>query len=143
MGEAPLFKPLAFLFLLAAPPAQAGVCDRYSPCDTGGNIFARATEVLALNLLNRNHEIHGYCSSACTMYLGVDDSCVDPEAVLGFHSARFRGLGRNDLLNRVVADHYPREIRRWFWEGPAHTTSTTRVTGAFLNWHFGIELCDD
>lgn len=83
--------------------------------DRGGLI---ATYVARVAAEKRPVWIEGYCASACTMYLAAKDVCVFPDARLHFHgpSSYGRRLTAADFeyWSRVMADHYPPSLARWF-----------------------------
>jgi hypothetical protein len=98
---------LAVLFALVAGSAQAD--SRPPPMhDTGGSVLARAMEIADLR---GPFPIRGYCSSACTMYLGYPGTCVYPGATFGFHavSRDFTGLAQP-----LYESHLPPGLREWY-----------------------------
>lgn len=106
--------------------------------DRGGGVTRRAALIDRIRALRRPVEIRGpLCLSACTMYLGAGDVCVDPGVTFGFHgpSASGRPISRPSFehYSRVMADHYPPGLRRWFIETARHRTSGYyRISGARL-----------
>jgi hypothetical protein len=60
--------------------------------DRGGIVGNRARQIAQLDAAGRSVEIHGdICLSSCTMYLGVEDVCVNPKTRFGFHGPSYYG----------------------------------------------------
>lgn len=105
--------------------------------DLGGSIRVRLAEIDALRARGERVRILGTCVSACTLYLGLPDTCVAPSARLGFHgpSAATRGLPlprrEFERVSAIMAGHYPARLRRWFWtEGRMRTDGYVTLSGA-------------
>lgn len=81
-------KTFAFLaFLLASSSAMAGTSAGYGM----GGQFTRFDPVVAEH--NRSGElfrIEGHCQSACTLFLGIKNVCVERGAQLLFHAGHDR-----------------------------------------------------
>lgn len=116
---------LSCLLLVAAPglmPGQAlaapGV--KVIQYDMGGDVEQRIREVARLRVLGTTVRIEGICVSACTLYLGLPNSCVMTNATLGFHGPRTGipgiPLPREDFerVSSTMASYYPGQIRTWF-----------------------------
>lgn len=91
--------------------------------DNGGPVAARFAEMRGMTGV----EISGVCRSACTLYLGLPETCVTPDAVLGFHGPRARSalpLPRPEFerITHQMADQYPTALRRWFMEFARYRT---------------------
>ncbi|WRH64332.1 MAG: hypothetical protein RSE12_08380 [Fuscovulum sp.] len=86
----------------------------------GGSVEARVVEIKELDRKQTKIEISGTCVSACTLYLGAHNTCVKPNARLGFHgpSSALRGIPlvprEFDRVSMMMADYYPPKIRAWF-----------------------------
>lgn len=96
--------------------------------DLGGNLASYMSHVDALNREGRAIRIAGVCASACTIYLGVKNACVDLSAELWFHAAyrpRDRQLDPAGSL-RMLA-YYPPPVRRWAIESGALEQTTWSV----------------
>lgn len=111
---------LAFgLGLGGLQPAQAERIKIVS-YDLGGDVSERLQEVAKLRRLGTKVRIEGFCASACTLYLGLPQTCVSPAAVLGFHgpSTRYPGIplpyDEFERISRQMAALYPGPISRWF-----------------------------
>lgn len=106
--------------------------------DTGGALASRVLEVQALRATHTRVEIRGsYCYSACTMYLGVNDVCVSPTTVFGFHGPSGPDgpleLKSFENWSRVMARHYVEPLARWYiQEARYETASIVQVKGQNL-----------
>lgn len=84
--------------------------------DNGGPVQERIDQMRGMDGVR----IVGDCMSACTLYLGLPDTCVTPSARLGFHSptSALPGipLPREDWerVTAQMAAHYPPAIADWF-----------------------------
>ncbi|WP_424830620.1 hypothetical protein [Ruegeria sp.] len=89
--------------------------------DFGGRIDRRAARVETLRDKGDRVEIRGrVCLSACTLFLGVRDVCVDTETIFGFHGPSLWGLPLDqnsfEYWSDVVASHYKPALRQWYLE---------------------------
>lgn len=91
------------LFAQAAPGGPVVVS-----FDMGGSLQARQTKIRKMRHQGQRVEIRGRCYSACTMYLGLQNVCVDPDAVLGFHGPR----GALGALPQDAFEHWSRIMSR-------------------------------
>ena len=88
--------------------------------DMGGDVDQRIREVAQLRAQGTEVRIEGTCVSACTLYLGLPNSCVTTNATLGFHGPRTSipgiPLPREDFerISSTMATYYPGRIRTWF-----------------------------
>ena len=85
--------------------------------DLGGSVMQRYRELNQLRLSNTRVELRGQCVSACTMYLGLSQACVTPNARLGFHGPFRRGQNKTlagSSSSQLMAAHYPTPLRKWF-----------------------------
>jgi len=88
--------------------------------DMGGGVNER---LLQMRSLAHTHvEIRGTCVSACTLFLGLPDVCVAPEAHLGFHGPRTALPGiplprrEWERVTKEMGMEYPLALRQWFME---------------------------
>lgn len=105
--------------------------------DMGGSVRERLAKIRALEAQQVPVRITGTCVSACTMYLGLSQACVTPQARLGFHgpSTRLRGMplprAEFERLSQEMAQHYPPAIRAWFLADARMVTGDyITITGA-------------
>ena len=118
--------------------------------DRGGGVVERAQAIERYRQSGIRVEIRGnFCMSACTMYLGLENTCVRPETVFGFHgpSSSVYGVALSpasfERWSRVMAAHYPEPLRAWFLSKGRHrTVGFHRYDGAALI-ELGIERCAD
>lgn len=135
-------------FPLASVHVRAGPHVLVVRNDIGGRIDRRAEQVDYLRARGDRVEIRGYyCLSACTMYLGAEDVCIEPDTVYGFHCPSFWGLALNDASfdywSRVVASYYPDGLRQWYMQVARHRVNGHyRVSGRELI-SLGIQQCSD
>lgn len=117
---------LATLLFLAAGDAAQALVIRH---DRGGPVSERIEQLRGLAAHGTRVRIVGTCLSACTLYLGLPNACVAPDARLGFHgpATRLQGipLPREEFerISHLMAAHYPLPIRRWFLAKARFTTA--------------------
>lgn len=98
--------------------------------DAGGMLVVREATIARFRAEGRPVEINGRCSSACTLFLGVDDVCIYPGSMMDFHgpsafaSVIIPGIPQRadwaEHNRRWMAEHYPSRIAEWFMAGPAY-----------------------
>jgi hypothetical protein len=131
------FKSLflgAFMACLASTDAALALDVRN---DMGGPVSQRINKVEQLRAAGTQVRILGTCVSACTLYLGLPNTCVSSSARLGFHgpSTPMRGLPlpreEFERVTRQMAGYYPGQIRGWFMtEARMITESYYTISGA-------------
>lgn len=110
--------------------------------DMGGSVSARLDQMQHMSGVR----IVGRCYSACTMLLGLPDTCVTRNARLGFHGPSTRsGLplphSEWERVSNVMADQYPPALRLWFLrEGRMNTGPVRVIRGAELI-NMGVKEC--
>lgn len=135
-------------FPLASVPVRAGLHVLVARNDIGGRIDRCAEQLDHLRARGDLVEIRGhYCLSACTMYLGAESACTEPDTVFGFHGPSFWGLPVNDASfeywSRVVASSYPDGLRPGYMQVARHRENGHyRVFGRELIG-LGIQQCSD
>ncbi len=97
--------------------------------DPGGRLETRIKEIKDLRANHTQVRItHGYCNSACTLYLGLRNTCVSRDVSFGFHGpmSQFYGLALPpdafEYWSGVMAAHYPASIRAWYLSDARYTT---------------------
>lgn len=105
--------------------------------DLGGSIENRLRSIAQLRLAGTRVEIRGQCASACTMLLGLPNTCVARSSRLGFHGPQSQYYGISlppdefEYWSRIMASHYPGAIKGWFMSEARQTTmSLITITGA-------------
>lgn len=124
----------ALLIGIANPNAASALDIRK---DLGGAVSQRIAKVEKLRAAGTQVRIIGTCVSACTLYLGLPNTCVLPSARLGFHgpSTRLKGipLPRQEFerVSRQMAAYYPGQIKGWFMsEARLRTGGYYTISGA-------------
>ncbi len=111
-----LLPAVCILFLGSAFQGLADVQKPYVVGnDRGGYLHDRLIELENLQRNRVSVEIRGrVCFSTCTMFLGLPDTCVDPETTFGFHgpSQSGRRLSQEDFdyFSKMMADFLPRAV---------------------------------
>lgn len=105
--------------------------------DMGGSLQARQTEIRRMRQRGQRVEILGRCYSACTMYLGLPNVCVGPDAVLGFHGPRgaFGTLPQDafEHWSRIMSRSLRQPLQTWFMMQARYVAQGTLfVSGAKL-----------
>lgn len=114
--------------------------------DQGGLVSRRAAEISRILAQGTHVEIRGQvCYSACTMYLGMPDTCVLPQTSFGFHGPSHYGrqLSARDFeyWSQVIASHYPAPLRSWYLaEGRTRISDYFTITGTELI-RLGVRQC--
>lgn len=115
--------------------------------DNGGLLVERMRHLSALRRSGQRVEIRGQCVSACTLYLGLPRTCVSRDIVMGFHGPQSELYGialppdEFEYWSRVMADHYPAPLRRWFLaEGRHEIMGVHRIRGRELI-RLGVPEC--
>lgn len=141
---------LAFAVMLAASAAISAPTGRaiLVQNDGGGDLATRIEMIKALRTAGDHVEIRrGYCVSACTLFLGLEGTCIGPEAEFGFHGpgTGVYGLGlpppEFEHWSRVMASYYPEPLRGWFMRtGRMRTVGFYRISGRELI-RMGVPAC--
>lgn len=113
--------------------------------DRGGSVADRAFIVDRLRAYGARVEIRGdICYSACTMYLGAGDVCVDPNTDFGFHGPSNMGIPiseeRFSRWSEVMGRYYNAPLREWFMEEARFTTGLLRLSGSQII-NAGYQAC--
>jgi hypothetical protein len=82
------------------------------PRDGGGALYRYFGAVMRADMLGQKVRISGTCISACTVYLGARNVCVEPDAVLWFHAAHVGGRV-DETATREMASYWPESVRAW------------------------------
>ncbi|SFJ56532.1 hypothetical protein [Celeribacter neptunius] len=108
------------------------------PTDYGGSVKKRLSDIYALRKSARKVEITGAaCMSSCTMLLGLENTCVDPKTVFGFHGPSRNGQPLEpalfDQVSKIISRHYPAELQVWYMTVARYNLSgINTMTGAEL-----------
>jgi hypothetical protein len=113
----------ALVFALLTSSALAGTSNGYGM----GGKFSRFDPVVAEH--NRTGElfhIEGHCQSACTVFLGIKNVCVQPSARLLFHAGHDRQRNiSTKWTNHMLAHTSRRSGNTW---SPITTWTRSRST---------------
>ena len=139
---------MAFAVMLAPLPVGAGSQVVIVQNDFGGRIERRIERVDQLRARGDRVEIRGqFCLSACTLFLGSDDICIEPETIFGFHGPSLWGLPLDqtsfEYWSRVVASYYPAPLRTWYLDVARYRVNGHyRISGRQLI-DLGVPRCPD
>lgn len=127
------------ILALTTSSAVAGTSAGYGM----GGKFARYDPVVAEH--NRTGElfrIEGHCQSACTLFLGIRNVCVEPSARLLFHAGNDRnGSVSAKSTNRMLAAYKP-ALRQYLVSNHYMDTAAFHtVSGRDLIDKFGYRAC--
>jgi len=115
-------KIIAAALLLFSTSAIAGTSAGYGM----GGQFASFDPVLSQhNQSGELFRIEGHCQSACTLFPGIRNVCVDRNATLLFHA----GHDRNKNITASATNHLLAPIMR------ASATTSHRIT-TWTRWRF-------
>ena len=115
--------------------------------DMGGDVEQRIREVERLRAEGTVVRIEGTCVSACTLYLGLPNSCVAANAQLGFHGPRTRIPGLplpREVFEResgIMATYYPGQIRSWYMSEARMITESYYTISGTQAAAMGAHLC--
>lgn len=88
--------------------------------DGGGALGQYLIQTRADALRHREIRIDGWCASACTLYLGVAQTCVTPRARFDFHAPTGGSPAQNAQGARLLAAHLPPILGQWYLRHAAH-----------------------
>lgn len=115
---------------LPQPTAAQGFGVMVVRTDRGGLLAQRSAEIRQLHASGQRVELRGTCYSACTMYLGLPNVCIDPAADFGFHGPSAHGAPlpppQFEHWSQVMAGGYRAELRDWYMQ-----TARYRISGFF------------
>lgn len=128
---------LSLLAGLAQPAVAQGYGVMVVRADRGGLLGQRSAEIRQLQASGQRVELRGTCYSACTMYLGLPNVCIDPAADFGFHGPSAHGAplppAQFEHWSQVMAAGYRGGLRDWYMQTARYTISGFfRLSGAEL-----------
>lgn len=131
------------IVVLAAPAALA---DGSSKGHGEGGRFAVYYPIVAkYNASGELFRIEGVCRSACTLFLGIRNLCVDRSAQLAFHAGpdgKSHKTGPDTSSSRAMLAAYKPKLRRYLLDGHYMDTSKFHeLSGATLIDRFGYRVC--
>jgi hypothetical protein len=127
------------IFALLSSSAIAGTSAGYGM----GGQFSRFDPVVAEH--NRTGElfrIQGHCQSACTLFLGIRNVCVEPSAQLLFHAGHDRERNiTGKSTNHMLAAYKP-ALRQYLVSNHyMDTLAFHTISGQELISKFGYKAC--
>jgi hypothetical protein len=87
--------------------------------DGGGVLQERIDMIKEYDRNGTRVEIRGNCKSACTLFLGLRNVCVAPDALISFHGPMYQDRKKMsdekfEHYSTIIADFYPKGIDSWF-----------------------------
>lgn len=148
LTESPPLKGLAAVAALLASTivattisAQAETSDRYSK----GGAYAPFAEAIArANSSGELFRIRGSCASNCTMFLGLNNVCVERSARLLFHAGHARDDAKviNAVATQRMVSAYNSKLRQYVMSnGYMDKLSFSTISGARIIDEFGYKEC--
>ncbi|MBR1203043.1 MULTISPECIES: hypothetical protein [unclassified Bradyrhizobium] len=115
------------------------------PFADGGYIPDFLKIVRQYNASGDEFRIEGICKSACTLFLGIRNVCVQRDAQLMFHAGHDLAenrTGPDTLASRALLSQYDEGLRRYLLEGH-HMDSDAfhMLEGHVLIERFGYREC--
>lgn len=133
--------------LVLPQPAQAQTVNIIRD-DPGGSVAQRLRMIAHLRAAGTQVEIRGQCDSACTMLLGLPNTCVARSSRLGFHGPQSQYYGISlppdefEYWSQVMADHYPKAIGTWFMRDVRQNTMSLITLSGSQAIRMGARPCD-
>ncbi|WP_417241625.1 hypothetical protein [Celeribacter sp.] len=116
--------------------------------DPGGRLDTRINEINRIRQSGAQVRIvGGYCNSACTMYLGLPNTCVSRNVSFGFHGpmSQFYGMAlppdEFEYWSGVMASYYPGAIRSWYLQDARYVTVGLRSVSGRDLIRLGVREC--
>jgi hypothetical protein len=111
----------------------------------GGPLAKYAPIVAEFNASGERFRIEGVCQSACTMFLGIRNVCVERDATLKFHAGhdiKADVTGPDTLASRRMLATYSDKLRSYLISGHHMDTGEFfSLSGAELIDRFGYPEC--
>lgn len=136
MGMRPV---VAAFFALISSPTWAGTSQGYG----SGGQFSRFDPVVAQhNASGELFRIQGHCQSACTLFLGIRNVCVERSARLLFHAGHDRNRNITPASTQHMLAAYNGRLRQYLTGGGyMNTLAFHTVSGAEIIQKFGYREC--
>jgi len=112
---------------------------------SGGKFSDYDPIVYQYNASGERFRIRGRCRSACTMFLGIRNVCVEPTAVFQFHAGSVE-LGGTRVQSAIssahMMAHYNSRLRTYLEAGKyLETRDLHNITGRDMIAKFGYPAC--
>lgn len=110
--------------------------------DEGGSIPQRLAELYEFQSRNVSVVVpsDGICMSACTLYLGLPDTCVSPNSTFKFHGPVGAG-DKKEVTIRIIASKYPPKLRRWYYDSGAYKSVSYKTLSGQELISMGVKKC--
>jgi hypothetical protein len=129
---------LAFLVTSLASTAFAGTSEGYGK---GGPFAPYEAMVARANASGELFRIQGHCQSACTMFLGIHNVCVERSAQLLFHAGWDHGVITPAATARMTTT-YNSALRNYVESNHFMDTRTLHaIPGSVIIDKFGYREC--
>ncbi|WP_420003890.1 hypothetical protein [Arenibacterium sp. LLYu02] len=140
---------LAVPLALTANGANAASSQRkiVVQADPGGAVSQRIAEIQAYRKQGVRVQIEGQCNSSCTLYLGMPQTCVSRQALLGFHGpmSQFAGIPlppqQFEEWSQIMASYYPSPVRKWFLKDARYTLNGIKTISGEQLIKLGVPEC--
>jgi hypothetical protein len=124
------------LILIALASALPALAQTSTPYAMGGRTREFAVDVARYRASGEPFRITGHCQSACTMFLSLRNTCIEPGARLLFHAG-----ARPEATQRMMSSYNGR-LRAYLtqhriMESPAFHT----ISGQDMITRFGYRAC--
>jgi hypothetical protein len=108
-----------------------------------GGKYARFDPVVSqYNQSGELFRIEGHCQSACTLFLGIRNVCVDRNATLLFHAAHDRGQNVSPSLTSHMLGAYNAGLRNYVTANHyMETLAFHSISGRDMIRKFGYREC--
>jgi hypothetical protein len=135
----------ALIMILAGHGDAAYAAGSSLPHGEGGYIPDFVKIVRQYNASGDEFRIEGVCKSACTLFLGIRNVCVERTAQLMFHAGHDiaeNRTGPDTRASRAALYRYNESLRRYLLEGHyMDTDAFHRLPGSALIDRFGYRAC--
>lgn len=138
-------RSLAIATVLCSPVSLARAETSSLPYSEGGYVPDFQKIVRQHNESGEPFRIEGTCKSACTLFLGIRNICVERGAKLMFHAGhdiKENRTGPDTRASRAMLDRYSEGLRSYLLEGHHMDTEEFHaLPGSELVDRFGYREC--
>lgn len=135
----------AIVIVLTSPGSLAFADTSSLPYSEGGYLPDLVKIVRQYNASGESFRIEGTCKSACTLFLGIRNVCVERDARLMFHAGHDiaeNRTGPDTRASRTMLYRYNEDLRRYLLEGHHMDTEEFHtLSGSELIDRFGYREC--
>ena len=134
------------IVMFVVSPVSLALADSSSlPYSEGGYLPDFVKIVRQYNASGESFRIEGTCKSACTLFLGIRNVCVERDARLMFHACHDIAENRtwpDTRASRTMLYRYNEDLRRYLLEGHHMDTEEFHtLSGSELIDRFGYREC--